>query len=276
MKTQLTAAFIVVLFVLATVAGWTETTAGAACPPGKEVKVWGSLESKPKTAESYTPEKVTIGVGSFEMFEMETAAAGYSLPEREVAVYNRLIEILSKGPGRAEAVCVGRVRSAPTIYVGNVRLVSVYKRDAEAAGMTQEALAEKWRDGVAAVLPRVVTEGVAPKPAETYDVAVGGQFLFRLRDQDGFPSLKARGAALDEQVVKMLSDGRKGRLTAQATQVGGEWVVQYGELRLVTATSADAAPLGVTPQALAEKWAADLNQALLKLKSPTGDANNPT
>lgn len=285
MKTQVTAAFIVVFVLLAAMVSAAEITAPAAacavsapcvaCPPGKEIKIWGGLDSKPKTAESYKPEKVTIGVGDFDLFEIKTAAAGYSLSEREVAIYNRLVEILSKGPGRPEAVCVGRVRSAPTIYVGNFRLVSVYQKDAEAAGMTQEALAEKWRARIAEVLPKVVTEGVAPKPAEVYEVAVGGQFLFRLRDKDGFPSLKARGVALEEQVVKMLSDGRKGRMTAQAAQVGNDWVVKYGELRLVTATAADACALGLTPQALAEKWTADLNVALLKLKSATGDANNP-
>lgn len=273
MKTQVTAVFIVVLIVLATMASAAGTSARCApCPPVKEVKIWGSLDSKPKTAEAYKPDKVTIGIGSFDMFDMQTAAAGYSLPEREVAVYNRLVEVLSKGPARPEAVCVGRVRSAPTIYVGKFRLVSIYKKDAQLAGMSQEALAEKWRAGIAAALPQVATEAIAPKPAETYEVAIGGQLLFRLRDKDGSPSLQDRGVALERQVAKMLSDGRKGPVTARAANVQGEWEVQYGGQRLVTATSADAAALGLTPQRLAEKWAADLNKSLLKLKSPTGTA----
>lgn len=283
MKTQMTAAFIVVFVLLAALVSAAEQTAAApactackpcvACPPGKEVKVWGGLDSKPKTAEAYKPEKVTIGIGSFDMFEIKNAAAGYSLSEREVAIYNRLVEVLSKGPARPEAVCVGRVRSAPTVYVGNFRLVSVYAEDAQAAGMTQQALAEKWRDRLAAVLPIVATENVVPKAPETYEVAIGGELLFRLRDKDGFPSVKARGIALEQHVATMLSDGRKGRVLAKAMLVDGQWAVQYGELRLTTATAADAEALGLTPQQLAEKWAAGLNKALLKLKSSTGSAH---
>ena len=75
--------------------------------------------------------------------------------------------------------------------------------------------------------------------------------------------------------MKMLSDGRKGRLTARAQPADEEWVVQYGEVRLLTATDADAAALGMTQEALAEKWAADLNAALAKLQGSTGDADNP-
>lgn len=270
MKTLQVAVLVVVLILSAAVAGFAQKS----CPCAKEIKIWGGLASKPKTAEAYTPQKVSIGVGSFEMLELRQGAAGYSLSEREVAVYNRLIEALSRGPVNSQCICVARVRSAPTIYVGGLRLVSVYASDAAAAGMTQDELAARWRDRIAAVLPKVATAPVAPRPlaAGGYDVAVGGQFLFRLRDHDGYPSVKARGIAVEEQVVKMLSDGRKGRLTAVAAQAGDEWVVKYGELCVVTVTGADAAANGLTPQAQAERWTADLNRALAKLAGSTAAA----
>ncbi|MEN6641348.1 MAG: hypothetical protein ABFE08_02770 [Armatimonadia bacterium] len=265
----------------------------AACPPGPEVKIWGGLESKPKIAEAYQPQTAQIGIGSFRLFELPRGAAGYTLAEREVAVYNRLTEVLSHGPVSPSKICVGRVRSAPTIYVGNYRFVSVYASDVKGTGMTQEQLAQQWRDQLAQVLPRITgptgaapAAGAAPvagaTPAgpltnagpalpDTYEVAVGGVFLFRLRDRDGSPSLEARGKKVEAQVVSMLSDGRKGRLTAQAVLKGDEWTVKYGDVQVVTVTSGDAAANGnIAIEALANQWAATLNAALAKMKSPTG------
>ena len=176
MKTQWTTVLIAAVLVVAAVAAWGQeapadpTAQPQLCPGGKEVKIWGSLDSKPKTNESYKPEKVIIGVSGFEMFEVRNGAAGYSLSEREVVIYNRLTEILSKVPARPESVCVCRVRSAPTIYVGPYRLVSVYVQDAAAVGMTQEALAERWRAKIAEIVPKVATENVVPRAAKSAPV----------------------------------------------------------------------------------------------------------
>lgn len=248
----------------------------AKCPPGPEVKIWGGLDSKPHTSDSYGAETAAIGIGSFELFELPGGAAGYTLAEREVAVYNRLTEILSHGPIRADQVCVGRVRSAPTVYVRNFRLVSVYASDAAATGSTQQALAEAWRDRVAEVLPKITaptggTQWAPGAPGEVYDVAIGGILLFRLRDRNGCPSLAYRGREVEDSVVRMLSDGRKGRLRAEAVPVGKEWAVQYGDVQVVTATAGDAMGSGnKSTQALAMRWAATLNTALDKLKEDTG------
>lgn len=281
MKMHLAAVLIVALLVTAALGAWgaecNQPAPAKSCPTGREVKIWGGLDSKPKTSDQYQPEAVKIGIGSFNMFEIERGAAGYSLAEREVAIYNRLTEILSKGPARPESVCIGRVRSAPTIYVGPYRLVSVYKHDAVAAGMTQEELAEKWRGGIAEVLPKVASANVAPKSPlyGSYEVAVGGTFLFRFRDRDGYESTEKRGLDVEKRVADMLSDGRKGRLTAQAVEENGEWIIRYGELKLLTVTSDDATLNCSTRPILAQRWANDLNVALLKLKAPTGDGNNP-
>lgn len=246
------------------------------CPPGRELKIWGSLDSKPKTAESYKPDKVDIGIGSYKLLELRGPAAGYTLAEREVAVYNRLVEALSIGQVTPGMICVGKVRSAPTIYVGPVRFISVYVQDATAAGTTQEALAQAWRDRLAEVLPKITVPtgdrvGAAGGPGGAYEVAVGGVLLFRLRGADGFASTAARGQAVEAQIVNMLSDGKYKGTTATAVAVDGDWVVMFGKVHVVTATAEDAAPNGTTPEKLAKSWAAKLNQSLSRLKGPTGE-----
>lgn len=283
MRTAVVAAITVAVFLMLT----TVCFGQAACPAGPEVKIWGGLDSKPKIADGYEPQTALIGIGSFELIVLPGGAAGYTLAEREVAVYNRLTEVLSHGPISANKICVGRVRSAPTIYVGDYRFISVYASDVKGTGMTQEQLAQRWRDQLAQVLPKITgptgaapVEGATPAgpltnaaPAlpDTYEVAVGGVFLFRLRDRDGSPSLEARGKKVEAQVVSMLSDGRKGRLTAQAVQKGEEWIVKYGDVQVVTVTAGDAAANGnMTTEALANQWVAALNAALNRMKSPTG------
>ncbi|NPV46925.1 MAG: hypothetical protein HPY69_08195 [Armatimonadetes bacterium] len=137
--------------------------AAAECNPVREVKIWGGLSSKPKTADSYRPAEARIGIGAFDMLDIKCPAAGYSIAEREVAIYNRLVEIISNGPVQPEAVCVGKVRSAPTVFVGSYRLVSVYPQDARAAGKSQQQLAQEWARRVAAALPQVAPTATAVK-----------------------------------------------------------------------------------------------------------------
>lgn len=273
LKTTVVIAALLVLTALAACAQGSSASCAQACPAGKEVKVWGSLDSKPKTNEAYQPEKVVIGIGAYEMFEIRNGAAGYSLAEREIAVYNRLTEILSKVSGAPGTICVGQVRSAPTLFIGPYRFISVYAQDAAAFKMTQSALAAKWAAQIGAVLPRVVTENAALKPKQPpYEVAVGGLSILRLRDKDGYATVKARGRAIEDQLVLVLSDGRKAKLHPTAVPVGVNWAVKYGDLTVVEATPTDAVLNHSTPQLLATAWAADLDAALAKLKAPTGAA----
>ena len=273
------------------------------CPKGPELKIWGGLESKPKIADGYTPEKVEIGIGSYKLLELRGAAAGYTLAEREVAVYNRLTEALSQGPVSAKMICVGQVRSAPTIYIGPVRFVSVYAKDAAAVHTTQQQLACAWAKRLVEVLPKITVATTELKPASVaadtapptmtpdtpaptpptaacpapevveapYEVAVGGTLLFRLRGRDGFESLQARGLAAEAQIVKMLSDGHDRGVVAKAGPTNGDWIVTYAGERVVTATAADAAANKTTRELLAKAWAAKLSGILPKIKGPTGE-----
>jgi hypothetical protein len=256
------------------------------CPKGPEVKIWGSLDSKPKIAYGYEPDTVEIGIGSYKLLELRGPAAGYTLAEREVAIYNRLTEALSQGPINPNMICVGRVRSAPTIYIGPVRFVSVYVRDAAAVNMTQEALAHAWADRLIAVLPRITAAtaeipeeprpGAMPLPVvgeeAPYEVAVGGTVVFRLRGPDGFESVRARGRAAEAQIVRMLSDGGSEDVVAEVMEVDGDWVVTYAGEQVVTVTAADAEANKTTLESLAKVWAAKLTTVLPKVKGPTGAA----
>lgn len=160
MKTRLLLTLCVVVLLAGVVVS---CVAAAECNPVREIKIWGGLTSKPKTAASYVPTEARIGIGAFDMFEIRCPGGGYTVAEREVTIYNRLVEIMSNGPVQPEAVCVGKVRSAPTIFVGPYRLVSVYPSDARAAGMSQLELARKWARAVAAALPQVAPTAAAVK-----------------------------------------------------------------------------------------------------------------
>jgi hypothetical protein len=279
---------IAALFVLAAVCVADEAPASQPCPKGPELKIWGGLDSKPATADSYDPDKVEIAIGSYKLLELHGPAAGYTLAEREVVVYNRLTEALSQGPVSPSMICVGKVRSAPTIYIGPVRFVSVYARDAAAVQMTQRQLACAWAKRLVEVLPKITEATAELKPApmpgvspptmgpagataaEVYEVAVGGTVIFRLRGPDGYESVAARGRAAEAQVVRMLSDGREKGVVAEAKQVDGEWIVFYAGDQVVTVTAADAAANKTTLEGLARAWAARLTAILPKVKGPTG------
>lgn len=254
-------------------------------PPDRDIRIWGTPDARPKVAAANNPGQVTIGIGRYEMFEIKAPASGYSVAEREVIIYNRLIEILSTGPVAPERVCIYQVRSAPTIYVGPYRFVSVYASDAKAVGTSQLALAEKWRQGIAQALPNVATAAFARRgsvpfatpclsgasavrPGE-YPVAFGGQLLLRLRTAGSYSCVEARGQAVESQIVKVLSLRSDADTRAVAQPAGAQWAVQWGDLTLVEVSAADAAANGNDSMAsLARQWAARLNQILPELTTP--------
>jgi hypothetical protein len=144
---------------------WAEASGGNRI---SEIKIWGGLSEKPKTSDKYQPSRADIGIGSFGMFTIHRPAAGFSIAEREVVVYNRLVEILSQGPVNPGAVHVRKVRSAPTVYVGRYRLVSVYRQDAKAAGVAcQAGLACKWSKSIANALPQVAPANAVSRAGAT-------------------------------------------------------------------------------------------------------------
>ncbi len=121
-----------------------------------EVKIYAGEDEKPVTNARVIPDEYEIGVGGVIMFRIRAGAAGFSAAERARIVDTRMVHILSYGDLDAGAVHVVPVRGKPTIYVGEVRLVTVYPSDVEAAGAeSMEQLAGWWAASVACCLKSV-------------------------------------------------------------------------------------------------------------------------
>lgn len=131
---------------------WLGTVVCAAQPAG-DVVILGGADEKPVVTARYMDDEVEIGVGGVLMLRIRASAVGYSPAERARIVDARMVHVLSYGELDPEAVEVVMVRSVPTVYVGDIRLISVYPSDVEAAGAeSAEGLAKLWAASVACCL----------------------------------------------------------------------------------------------------------------------------
>ncbi len=122
-----------------------------------EIVILGGENEKPVVDAKYVADVVEIGVGGEMLFRVRASAVGYSPAQRARIVDTRLVYALSYGCVKPECVRVESVRGLPTVYIGNVRIISVYPSDAEAAGAEcSEWLANVWASSVAACLPSLV------------------------------------------------------------------------------------------------------------------------
>lgn len=128
--------------------------------PKNEVKILGGENEKPVTMAREMPEEYDIAIDGELLFRIRTSAAGFTAAERMRIIHARLVHIISFGPIAPETVHIVSVRGKPTIYVGNVRLVTVYPSDVEATdAASMKQLATWWAASVASSLHRV-----APRP----------------------------------------------------------------------------------------------------------------
>ncbi|GEM_PF-7056859 len=129
-----------------------------------DVVILGDEGAKPVTDAAYIPDVFDIGVDGEMFFRIRNSAAGFTAAERARIINARLVHIVSFAPVDPASVNIRTIRGKPTIYVGNVRLVTVYPSDvqgAEAGSMA--ALARIWADSTACCLERVATwPNVAP------------------------------------------------------------------------------------------------------------------
>ena len=240
-----------------------------AADSGNEIVISGDLNDKPAT-RGPEMEKAAISIGAYLLLTIRTPAAGFTVAERERIVYERLTEILSYERMDAGNFMLTDVRGKPTLRVGQYRLITVYPRDAEAAGTSSEELAATWLASLRTNLPEVAPIN-AVEPMPTYDVAVGGALLFRLRDVNGFATLSARGAVVDSRLIEVVS--KDGTAPISVRPIAEEHGVYVGEQRIVTATTKDAELAGaVDTEELAEAWAENLTKArpLIKAGLPSG------
>ncbi len=231
-----------------------------------EVVILGSDTEKPQVPTGFTPEEAVIGVGSVHFFTIKASAAGYTIPQRARIVNIRLTELLSRR--LAGPVTVKPIRGKPTVYVGPVRLVTVYPQDVKAAkAVSARALAEEWAQSLRVGLPTVMPGPVGPRAKpHAGDVCLGGSLLFALRGLDGYPTLDARRIAVDQRVAEALSV-RASQVTVAPVDEG---VGVFADGRLVVQViPADAEAAGKTMAALAEEWADRLRAALNRIAAAT-------
>jgi len=121
-----------------------------------EVKILAGEDEKPVTDAKHVPEVFDIGIAGEVFFRIRAEAAGFSAAERARIVNTRIVYAISYAPIDPVSVVIEPVRGKPTIYVGNVRLVTVYPSDVAATGATSmEQLANLWGASVAASLERL-------------------------------------------------------------------------------------------------------------------------
>ena len=119
----------------------------------EEVVILGGEDEKPVVTARYMPDEVEIGVGGVMMLRIRASAVGYSPVQRGRIVDARMVYALSYGNLDPEAVHVSMVRGQPTVYVGNIRLITVYDSDVEATGADSACeLANLWAASVACCL----------------------------------------------------------------------------------------------------------------------------
>lgn len=124
------------------------------CAVPDEIVLFGDDTDKPPTnAANYHPTSAPIEINGAVYFTILTPAAGYTVAERETIVLKRLVEAMSADT--LPPVYVDTVRGRPTLYVGKIRLITVYPQDVAAAGAVSDwALANEWAAGVRAGLLR--------------------------------------------------------------------------------------------------------------------------
>lgn len=131
-----------------------------------------------------------------------------------------------------------------------------------------------WRRAAAAALALAMGLGAsvaalaagAPAGAGYATVELSGVVILRVRDAAGWPSVYARA----DEVYKRLNEAintYQDRLSpdlVRVGQVGKAAAVFVGDQLFITVDPASARLNGVTPQTLAQVWAANLKQAIAR------------
>lgn len=224
-----------------------------------EVVLWGDDTDKPKDPKNFTATEFRVLVNGVPFMTLRTPAAGYTLAQRGSIVDLRIDEALSRrltGP-----VTISSIRGKPTIYVGSVRVVTVYPQDSTAAGTKSECeLAKIWAAALADGLPKVVPGGfVGHGTSGLYKVSLNNHEMFMLHWSAQYPTVRKRGAAVEAAVTEALS--RREKVVTISPSAHGLGLYADGVL-VVEVTPEDAKAEGQTQQSLADNWAANLTKAL--------------
>jgi hypothetical protein len=121
-----------------------------------EVKIMAGEDEKPPDEAKFVPDVFDIGVNGELFFRIRASAAGFSPAQRASIVNTRIVHIISYEQVTPGSVHIAPVRGKPTIYVGNVRLVTVYPSDVEATNAeSMHQLANLWAASTACCLRNI-------------------------------------------------------------------------------------------------------------------------
>ena len=133
--------------------------------------VWAALASTATMAVAVPPGEIVLG--DIVVIRLRNGSGKLDLTQRTHLVQERINQILSMHDVTAKEVRVEKLPDGPTIYVRDVKLVTVDKATADAAGATPESLAKQWAHRLMGVLEQVNIRlpAVAPPPAVPSDPA---------------------------------------------------------------------------------------------------------
>ena len=224
-----------------------------------EVVLWGDDTDKPKNPTNFASNEFQVKVNGVSFLVLRTNAAGYTIAQRGAILELRIVEALSRR--MSAPVTISPIRGKPTIYAGNVRLLTVYPQDAVAAQAKDEnELAKAWAAAFAEGLPKVVPGGFAGHgTAGLYKVSLNNHEMFMLHWSAQYPTVRKRGAAVEAAVTEALS--RREKVVTVCPSAHGLGLYADGVL-VVEVTPEDAKAEGQTQESLAKNWAANLTAAL--------------
>ncbi|MDX1932100.1 MAG: FKBP-type peptidyl-prolyl cis-trans isomerase [Capsulimonadales bacterium] len=96
-----------------------------------------------------------IVLGDIVVFRFRTDSGGLTAAQRADLVQERVNQVLSLPDVTAKDVRVRPLPQGPTLYVRDIRLVTIDRETAQAAGVTQERLAKQWAHRLMGVIAQV-------------------------------------------------------------------------------------------------------------------------
>jgi peptidylprolyl isomerase len=110
-----------------------------------------------------------IVLGDIVVMRLRVGSGKYNPEQRAGIVQERVNQFLAMHDIKAKDVRVEKLPEGPTIFVRKIKLITVTKEDAEAAGTTPILLAKNWAHRLMGIIDQVnirLPGGAPPKPAD--------------------------------------------------------------------------------------------------------------
>jgi hypothetical protein len=145
-----------------------------AAPACEGLVLYGATNDRPVFSNSEKA-PATVAVGGRELFVIPGAAMDYPAAQRREIVESRVTLALSTCPDAP--VHIMAINGKPTVYIGMIRLITVYPSDVAGAGArSARQLAMEWRQATRAAMLEVgpLVNSSKPCTPKAYTDATGG------------------------------------------------------------------------------------------------------